>query len=94
MIPHRCTTYCEPDEGIHCIPNRFCRGATTVEKWQESANLFGLDLEIIKVVEEPDVTMEMMDRVLIYAKTQGYKLGRLHDDRDYIGYLVWMRDKS
>ena len=32
MIPkHRCTPYCDPDEGIHCIPDTYRKPNMTID---------------------------------------------------------------
>ena len=84
---HKCTAYCEPDEEIHCLPNRWFPGKTVAD-FQFWISIF----EIIRVREESDVRPD-------YYKAIGEQPGFWHkyeagEPDGFVGYLVWMREKE
>lgn len=88
MIAHKCTAYCEPDDGIHCLPNKWHAGKTAkdFEPWFDN-------YEVVKVREESDVTEKMTDTAWQTALEQKECFPSARYE-DYVGYLIWLRDKD
>jgi len=90
MIPkHKCTPYCDPDEGIHCLIDTWMSGMTK-EQFQVAYDTSPVvnvisDVEIIKVQQDSDVTGELFNKFY----TEHVILNRYD-----VGYLVWVREKS
>ena len=80
MIPkHKCTSYCDPEEGIHCILGAACLLGMTLARWP-------WPFEILSVREESDVTVEMAHTAQ-FGKCYG-------NPRCTVGYLVLIREKG
>jgi len=94
MIPkHKCTPYCDPDEGIHCLPNGGPKGSTVA-----SIQPFFPSLEVLKIQEEADI--DTMTTFLRDFYADDFKSGQLLYDfykvvqkEDTVGFLMWVREK-
>lgn len=84
--PHKCTTLCDPDEGIHCIPDVWSEGKT-LEDFQKIAIKIDAPVEYLKVLRESDV-----DNKFGGINVWGKPIKR--DDNNNCGYLVWIREKN
>ena len=86
MIPkHRCTAYCEPEEGVHCLPNRGYPGYTLEGFQRTFAGIF----DIIKIQEESDVTSKVVYQSM---PEMDHGLHYEDDDPNFVGYLIWMQE--
>ena len=87
--PHKCTPYCDPDEGVHCIVD-FCdpKFEVTVENWNSMAREQGVDVEALKIKLEADATPKMSPRMTAMGTLA------IHDPKRTIGFLVWLREKE
>ena len=93
MIPkHKCTPYCDPDEGIHCLPNAGTGDEVTV--LNRLRYDFGrIDLDILKVKKELDITLPFLHKYYEMDLNTG-NLQKNHVDGNVVGYLMWVREKS
>lgn len=90
MIPHKCTFYCEPDEGIHCVPTMGLATTTL-----ESARRFfkeeqGNTLDVLKVLPDADVNPSIIDKIDFNGS--GWRRDRRQEHVQ--GFLIWLRDKE
>lgn len=83
--PHKCTTLCDSDEGIHCIPDTWSEGKT-LEDFQRFALKTNAPVEYIKVLRESDVD-DKFGGINVWGEQV-----KTNDDR--CGYLVWIREKN
>jgi len=94
MIPkHKCTPYCDPDEGIHCLPNASNKYDEAVVLEDLQYHFAKIDLDVLEVKKELDITLPFLDKYY----ERDVKTGRLKANRvegDIIGYLMWVRGKS
>ena len=94
MIPHICTRLCDPDEGVHCLPHRGTSDLASIEKHQRALDSMGLGIAVLKVQREDDVTPEIMTRAVLYAQANGYTHGHTNHPDNYVGFLIWLKDKD
>lgn len=93
MIPHKCSAYCEPDEGLHCVP-MMGNETVTLEIAREHFQRFGNAVEVDKVLRDHDVTPNIVDRGCSVGTNQPTIWRRHRLPEHTIGYLVWLRDKE
>lgn len=87
MIAHKCSPYCEPDDGVHCVPalgnSMDCH--TYPSLFQRAFS----PCQVIKIKPELDVTQKLFEESRGIPSCDDY--GRT----DYFyGFLVWLRDKD
>ncbi len=91
MIPaHKCTAYCAPDDGIHCIPEVTSR-PVAFEFYAARCEEAGC--ELLRMEAEADVSAGLLRRA-VSCDAYGEPV-KVHawDDSCY-GYLVWVREKN
>jgi hypothetical protein len=90
MPVHKCIRgMCDPDEGVHCLPERWYSGKTIDDFRAAYRGEWFANLELVKVQRESDVTKKQFEQVL-----PNYGWDDVFDNPDYTGYLIWLREKS
>jgi hypothetical protein len=85
MPKHKCTPYCEPEDGVHCLPD-LAKPGESLLFWR----LMYPQFEVIKSAEEDDVNMALVDAM--FPAQSGY--GRHPFSCLTQGYLIWVREKA
>jgi len=77
---HKCTPYCEPDDGTHCLPFMGIPDLTLDKLLMHYPT-------VVKLQREDDVTPSVVDRVV---DATAINRGPEHT----VGYLAWLREKE